>query len=393
MFKRNVIGMVALDLKKAFDTVNHDILLAKLKHYGIGNVELSWFKSYLTNRKQICCLYNNMSEPEQIICGVPQGSIIGPLLFILYVNDLPTCFSKCSVNIYADDTVFYYGSDDVNTIKHVMQTELVCVYEWLCANKLSLHIGKTNSMLTCSRQKRSHLPNTTLNLDLENDTISQVKSINYLGVILDENMRYDEYIKKLHSKLKRSLGILRRASKFLNKETKITLYNTLILPHIDYCSTVWGNCTSKGDKIKLQRIQNAAMRIILECHHRTHITDMLKSLHWLNVDQRLTFNICCLAWKIKHNIVPEYLNFPPEVRDAHTHNTRAASNHNISLENSHPHSLKGNASRNWNNLPKAMREIQNFKTFKRLLVAHIRLTCLIYTLVLFCKEILVLVLV
>ena len=152
---------------------------------------------------------------------------------------MPVCFSKCSVNLYADDTVFFHGSRDVGTVRSILQSELVSVYEWLCANRLSLHIGKTNSMLVCSRQKRVHLQDSNLSLSLENDNISQVDNLKYLGLVLDERLRYDDYMKQLIGKLKRSLGVLRRASKFIDQVTRVTLYNTLILPHIDYCSTVW----------------------------------------------------------------------------------------------------------------------------------------------------------
>ena len=238
LYKGHVVGLIALDLKKAFDTVHHGILLKKLRYYGIQDTELCWFKSYLSDRCQMCNLFNNLSDPEHVVCGVPQGSIVGPLLFTIYVNDMPVCFSKCSVNLYADDTVFFHGSRDVGTVRSILQSELVSVYEWLCANRLSLHIGKTNSMLVCSRQKRVHLQDSNLSLSLENDNISQVDNLKYLGLVLDERLRYDDYMKQLIGKLKRSLGVLRRASKFIDQVTRVTLYNTLILPHIDYCSTV-----------------------------------------------------------------------------------------------------------------------------------------------------------
>ena len=318
-------------------------------------------------------MFNNKSETQQIKCGVPQGSILGPLMFILYVNDMPTCFTKCDVNIYADDTAFYFAANDLPTIKNVLKSELKSVFEWLCANKLSLHTGKTNSLLICSKQKRQHIVDTNLSLDLEGDEIEQVSSLKYLGVIMDENLTYKEYMDALICKLNRSIGVVRRASKYVDQVTRVTLYNTLVLPHIDYCSTVWGNSICKKDLSRLQRIQNSAMRIILECHYRTHICDMLKTLKWLSVEQRLHYNICCQMWKIKNNQAPSYLDhINVETRTVHDYNTRAASQSNIHVTQSHKNSLKANGTRAWNSLSPKIKNCDNFRNFKHQLLKHVR---------------------
>jgi hypothetical protein len=212
-----------------------------------------------------------------------------------------------------------------------------------------------------------------LSLNLENTDITQVDNLKYLGLTLDNRLRYDEYMKHLTSKLKRSLGVIRRASRYIDQVTRVTLYNTLILPHIDYCSTVWGNSVSEGDLKRLQRIQNAAMRIILQCHYRTDIADMLDTLQWLNVKQRLHFNLCCLSWKIQQKEVPEYLQNTVEVREVHTYNTRSASNNELYVSHSHNHSLKRNGTTVWNSVPKDLRDISNFRSFKSMLSKHIRL--------------------
>ena len=369
-----MVGLVALDLKKAFDTVNHSVLLDKMSYYGVQDKELKWFQTYLTDRFQLCTMFNNKSESQQIKCGVPQGSILGPLMFILYVNDMPTCFTKCDVNIYADDTAFYFASNDLSTIKNVLKCELKSVFEWLCANKLSLHIGKTNSLLICSKQKRQHIVNTNLSLDLDGNNIEQVSGLKYLGVIIDENLKYNDYMDALICKLNRSIGVVRRASKYVDQITRVTLYNTLVLPHIDYCSTVWGNSIRKKDLDRLQRIQNSAMRIILECHYRTHIWDMLRTLKWLRVEQRLHYNLCCQMWKIVNDQAPSYLdNINVEARTIHNHNTRAASQSNIYVADGHADSLKVNGIKAWNDLSPRIRNCDTFRNFKTLLLKHIRM--------------------
>jgi retron-type reverse transcriptase len=158
---KNIIGMVALDLQKAFDTVNHSILLDKLNFYGIKGISNKWFQNYLSDRLQTAYINDTKSTSLPVINGVPQGSILGPLLFILYINDLPNCLQTCYANMYADDTTIYSIGPNVDSITKNLQTDLDKVNQWLYANKLSLHIGKTNCMIICSKQKQISLKKTT----------------------------------------------------------------------------------------------------------------------------------------------------------------------------------------------------------------------------------------
>ena len=139
-----IVGLVALDLRKAFDNVNHAILLHKLSYYGINS---TWFKSYLSDRTQIAYINGQSSESLHVETGVPQGSILGPLLFLVYLNYLPTSLKYCRVNMYADDTAFYtYDHHNISDITHMLKSDLCDVSKWLDANKLSLHIGNMSSM-------------------------------------------------------------------------------------------------------------------------------------------------------------------------------------------------------------------------------------------------------
>ena len=149
----NINAVVFLDLKKAFDTVGHEILLSKLNTYGIEGMENNWFKSYLNSRNQKCFVNGCLSQNRFLSCGIPQGTILGPLLFILYINDLPNCLSYTQPRMYADDTNLSFASDSIDVIEHNMNHDLANVKEWLIANKLTLNKSKSEFMLISSRQR------------------------------------------------------------------------------------------------------------------------------------------------------------------------------------------------------------------------------------------------
>ena len=180
-------------------------------------------------------------------------------------------------------------------------------------------------------------------------------------------------MKDLINKIIRSLGILRRVSHYVDQATRITLFNTLILPHIDYCSTVWCNNVTKTDINKLQRLQNVGMRIILQCEFRTRTKDMLDTLRWLSVAQRLQFNTCCLFWKMVNRMTPDYLSdLICHTDSIHDHNTRSAAKKNLFISQSHPKSLIGSGSETWNTVPAATRSLKDYFKFKKELISHIR---------------------
>ena len=154
---------VFIDLQKAFDTVNHSILLKKLEHYGIRGVELSWFSSYLSKRKQFVSVNGSTSDYLEVSCEVPQGSVLGPLLFLIYINDLPSVSKVLSFYVFADDTNIFYSSHDLITLQKVMNRELKKVKKWLDANQLALNIDKINFVIFHSPQKKKLLNRLLLN--------------------------------------------------------------------------------------------------------------------------------------------------------------------------------------------------------------------------------------
>lgn len=366
-----IIGMIALDLRKAFDTVNHAILLQKLDAYGIKGIAHGWFESYLEGRSQIAAVNGELSEPQNITTGVPQGSILGPLFFIIYVNDLPNSLKHCETNMFADDTTIYINGKDITLVSELLQNDLANIYEWLNTNKLSLHIGKTNSMLICNRQKQRHLQTNQLSINLEGQNLAQVDHLPYLGVELDNHLSFNPQLDKTCNKISRALGVLKRASKHLPIESRTTLYNTLVLPHFDYACTVWSN-TSMTNLTRLQRLQNRGMRILLKEGPRAHITDMLVQLKWMSVKQRLQLKLSTLMYNITHNQTPAYMRNFCEIRSQHTHNTRASSGNNLFKEMAHQYSLNSKGVNCWNNIPPHIRQLPSLLTFKTAVSKYIR---------------------
>ena len=206
MDKGVMTGVVFLDLKKAFDTVDHTILLKKLNTFNIGPLAINWFASYLSDRVQAVKSNGTKSEYLPITCGVPQGSILGPLLFILYINDLYTFLTDCTVSLYADDTALYTSAKTQIEIKLTLQIELTVVCEWLKANKLTLNAKKTKYVIFGTKQTLTTKPD--LNLKVGNDKIERATSMKYLGVILDDHLTFDEHIAYIINKSSKKLGVL-----------------------------------------------------------------------------------------------------------------------------------------------------------------------------------------
>ena len=249
---------IFIDLKKAFDTVDHDILLAKLRKYGVDNLEFAWFSSYLTNRKQYCKVNGVSSKTEDIKCGVPQGSCLGPLLFLIYINDLPFSLKKGKVTMYADDTSIYYSSRNMEAINQTLNSELDHMRQWLQGNNLSLNVLKTQAIVVGSKPKIKKIiekiiaPPQFLIGDAQVENVDHTK---YLGVMIDKNLNWSEHIKSVRTKVSRGIAFLKYSRKFLPRNTLSKMYRGIVEPHFRYCCSVWGSC-GMTRLLTLQKLQN-----------------------------------------------------------------------------------------------------------------------------------------
>ena len=261
--KRNFTGMVLLDLQKAFDTVDHGVLLIKLEAIGLDADGLRWFRSYLSDRTQLVDVHGTCSSFANVTYGVPQGSILGPLLFLIYVNDMAGAINE-KILLYADDTAILVSDKHANTIEARLGTTLGTVSVWLIDNKLSLHLGKTESILSGTKRKLSN--STALNMSCNGTNIKSKSSVKYLGATIDNSLSGDAMAFGIIQKANCRLKFLYRNAKFLNRYVKRMLASSLIQCHFDYGCTSWFSGLSCKLKSKLQTTQNKIIRFVMGKH-------------------------------------------------------------------------------------------------------------------------------
>ena len=299
-----VTGALFLDLKKAFDTVNYDILLKKLHNYGVTGNSLNWFRSYLSGRMQAVNINSTLSDFKHVNIGIPQGSILGPLLFIIYVNSLPDCIN-CKCVMYADDTTLLFKSADSTSLQFHMNDCMSKIVHWFKINKLTLNIKKTKYMIFGTNNALRNFDDISLNYG--NDIIERVYKFKYLGVIFDPTLAWNEHVDYISSVVSKRIGVIRRVKFYLPPATLSLLANSLVFPHFDYCSPVWTNCISEISN-SLQILQNKLARVLLSADIRTPISDMMSILCWDKLHERWNKQLLVIVFKCLHHNAPSYLS-------------------------------------------------------------------------------------
>ena len=250
---------IFIDLEKAFDTVSHNILCNKLEFYGLrGNIN-RLLQSYLGNRKQYVSLNGIDSEVKDVTCGVPQGSSLGPLLFLLYINDFRFCLSKTSSGHFADDTFIVYNSKKAKTIETIIDTELKHVVEWLALNKLSLNANKTELIFFYSKRHAFNYDN--LSIKFCGKKLIPVNHVKYLGMYLDKHLSWNVHIQELSKKLSRANGLLSKLRYNAPFSTCLQVYYAIFYSYLIYGCNVWG-LTTKENLDKIEILQKKCVRIL-----------------------------------------------------------------------------------------------------------------------------------
>ena len=301
-----MVGIVLVDFKKAFDLVDHQILLSKLQLYGISNEALMWFDTYLTNRQQMVSLNNCKSDTEKVTCGVPQGSILGPLLFLLFINDLPLYVNNISADLYADDTTLYDIQTSLEAIEANLQNGLNQLHIWCKNNGMVLNSAKTKVMLVTTNQKRLRLQNTNLNLQYMDETLKMISSDKILGVFVDNNVSWSNHVMHVCKKISSYIWLLSKIKTFLSQAHRVQFYKSFIQPHIDFCSIVWGN-SCESNKMKIFRLQKRACRVILD-YNVEDSSEAMQSLKILSVYDRLFLRKAKFMFKVYNGLTPSYIS-------------------------------------------------------------------------------------
>ena len=360
-------GMILIDLQKAFDTIDHELLFEKMSYFGFSENVIKWFKCYLSNRKFLVNINNKSSDLESVTCGVPQGSILGPLLFLLYVNDMPQAVNS-KLLLYADDSCILYQHKNIKDIEDHLNKDFENLCDWFVDNKLSIHFGeeKTKSILFGNKYRIKK--ENKLNISYKNIEIKQYSKVCYLGCILDETLSGESMALKVISKINAKLKFLYRKKTFLTTPLKRLLCNALIQPHFDYACLAWQGNLNQRLKKKLQVMQNKCIRYCLNLGPMSHIglKDFLQ-IDWLSTKDRFLQCLCSTSFNYFKGSSPSFM---AEIfEEAHQSNIGTRFSHLKLIQpkrktNMGQNTLSFLGPQQWNKLPNDLKRQNTLNTFK-----------------------------
>ena len=367
---------ILCDLSRAFDTLDHEILLLKLNHYGIRGPILAWISSYLSGRKQYVDLNSTESSCLDITVGVPQGSILGPLLFLLYINDLPSALEKLRPIMFADDTNLVMTGKNLDRLRLDVQSDLNELADYFRANKLKLNIDKTK--LICFRKKGTEIEKKHFEICLDGKHLDMVDSARFLGMTIDCHLMWEKQCQEVANKASRTTGILGRLKNFLPKTALKIIYDSLFMSHVQYGLEVWGGTTTSKGMKRLVGLQKKAIRHISKAHYVAHTEPRMKNLGFLKIADQHLFQCAKLAHDIVNNHSPASLqNSLNLCAESRTYSLRSISNNPTELKESQMRKREVKlgfstlAPKIWNKIPENIRKIKNRYGFKKQLKQHI----------------------
>ncbi len=365
-----------LDFSKAFDTINHTILMSKLHHYGIRGISLDWFQSYMTNRSQSVTYNGYTSTTLPITCGVPQGSILGPLLFLLYINDLCLASPRLFSIIFADDTNMFVSGKNPHQLATIMNSELEKVTTWLKVNKLSLNIEKTHYILFSGKRKKSQ----NVMIKIDGKEIVKTTSTKFLGIQIDEHLTWNNHILNIGNKMAKGLGIIYKAKQLVNSNTIRLLYYSFIYPYLIYCNHVWGN-TYKTSLNPVKSIQKRAVKLIGNKYVEENDDEDENNEIREFKDQKLlplakvnTLQIATFMYRYSHSLLPNCFdtifqknNNQHGYYTRHRNDMRTPKHHTNYVK----YSIRHTGPQIWNSVPADIKCLPNIHAFKAKMKTHL----------------------
>lgn len=363
--KREHLLSVCLDFSKAFDTIDHGVLLGKLSRIGVRGVALDWFESYMSERAQYVSVSGGLSSTVQILTGVPQGTVLGPILFNIYINDMSNICPELKCIHYADDTTIYVAGPNVRQLAEQMNSGFLLISEWLSGNRLILNGSKTKSLLISNTRSGADLPPILIG----GSVIANADSLKFLGVHIDAKLKFKDHVDMVCSKMSRSIGIIRRISYYATDTVLVKLYFSLVYSQMVYGILAWGN-SSIGNVNRVKQLQTRFFKLLSRRGSQNPTIDF--SL--MSFETMYNFMSCLKLYQCFINNYHEYFNviFSNHTPDHHYH-TRF-SNNNITvpihrLKSTH-NSFVISSINQWNSLPVHIKAINNYNSFKRVLKCH-----------------------
>jgi len=306
-----------------------------------------------------------VSDWSVVTKGVPQGSILGPLLFILFVNDMPDVVKHCTINQYADDITIYASSKNPDAVASALEDDLERISSWIMANGLMMNVAKTQLMTMCRRGKQMEAEKVKVHVgEVE---LPKQEAVKYLGVVVDRHLNWKQHIDGVRKKSLACLASIRRAGTYISCHTKKMLYSSLVLPHLDYCSVVWNSC-GVGQSDRIERVQNYAMRIILRKPPRTNSDSLRQALSWTTLKARRHNAMLSQVHRCVKGQAPFYLSSKFTLNSSFGYNgTRGASKlHLKQPQSQHYHSsFEFQGAMAYNRLPETIRSLSNRQVFRR----------------------------
>ena len=364
-------AIIFLDIKKAFDSVNHEILLTKLEYYGIRGMALKWFSSFLSGRSQQTRVGSRVSTSRFILSGVPQGSILGPLLFCLFINDLPFACKMSKPYLFADDGALYFNNI-CRGYYRVIQAEIKSIFLWLQANKLSLNSPKTKLLLFDSDSSQDCI---ITDIDDSNSVaITECKSQKYLGLIVDSKLNFHEHVSYIKKKVAKRIGAMYRSKGLLPLKYRKIFANALMLPQFDYLDIIWSKTYKKGLS-ELDILYKKVAKIALGVDIRERSLQVYKNMGWLPLHLRRQLHLCTYMYRIINSLCPKHF---PEKFSYVSGGSRDGEQCNLYTKKSKTHKeFYYLGAKAWNNLPRNIRESESAKHFasayKKLLITSLTL--------------------